>query len=140
MSAWTCPACQRLFGRRGQSHLCAPAMTLDEYFATGPAFERPIFDAVLPVLEDVAGQPLHVEPVAVGIFVKHERSWVELRPLTRWVALSFPLRDPPALRRIARRIRGSGGVTWCVVNLGAPGEVDAEVRALLEQSYLDTLR
>ncbi|HEX6568262.1 MAG TPA: hypothetical protein VF015_03825, partial [Acidimicrobiales bacterium] len=51
MPAWTCPECRRRFGRRNQSHECAPAMTLDEYFSTGPERERPIFEAVMAHLE-----------------------------------------------------------------------------------------
>ena len=44
MVAWVCPRCQRRFGRAGQSYECAPAMSLEAYFATGPAHERPVFD------------------------------------------------------------------------------------------------
>ena len=43
-------------------------MTLDEYFATGPDFERPVFEAVMAHLENVG--PVHVEPVSVGILLK----------------------------------------------------------------------
>src|SRR4051812_576471 len=35
---WTCPSCQRQFARSRQGHDCAPAMTLEEYFSTGPSF------------------------------------------------------------------------------------------------------
>jgi transposase-like protein len=37
---WTCPACDRHFGRRNQSHTCAPAMSVDAYFAARPAAHR----------------------------------------------------------------------------------------------------
>ncbi len=63
-------------------------MTLDEYFATGPSHERPVFDAVYEYLSTLG--PVHVEPVSVGIFIKTSGSFVELRPMTRWVAMSFP--------------------------------------------------
>ena len=43
---WVCPKCQRQFGRAKQSHECSPAMTLDEYFSTGPERERAIFEVV----------------------------------------------------------------------------------------------
>ena len=55
--SWTCPECKRLFGRTRQSHECAPAMTLDEYFSTGPPFERPVFDAVMDYLETLGAAP-----------------------------------------------------------------------------------
>ena len=35
--------------------------------------------------------PIHVEPVSVGIFLKRARGFAELRPMTKWVAVSFTL-------------------------------------------------
>lgn len=78
MPAWDCPTCGRRFARRGQSHDCEPAMTIEDYFATGPERERPIFDAVMRHLDSVG--PVHVEPVAVGIFLKRAASFAQLRP------------------------------------------------------------
>ena len=51
-----------------QGHECAPAMTLDEYFSTGPERERPIYEAVKAHLDTLG--PVIVEPVSVGIFLK----------------------------------------------------------------------
>src|SRR3984957_3710472 len=92
VAAWVCPKCGRRFSRVGQSHECAPAMSLAEYFSTGPVRERPIFEAVMRHLETLG--PVHVEPVSVGIFLKRARTFVELRPLQRWVAMSFSLAHP----------------------------------------------
>jgi hypothetical protein len=63
---WTCPDCARSFGRGNQSHQFAPALTVEEYFATGPEFERPIFEVVRAHLESLG--PVVVEPVQVGVF------------------------------------------------------------------------
>jgi hypothetical protein len=41
-------------------------MSVDEYFSTGPAHERPIFEAVMRHVNSLG--PVHVEPVSVGIF------------------------------------------------------------------------
>src|SRR2546423_15597449 len=101
MPPWTCPDCRRQFGRRNQSHECAPAMSLDDYFATGPDRERPIFDAVPAHLATVG--PIHVEPVSVGIFLKRSTTFAELRPMQRWVALSFVLSRSVEHAKIARR-------------------------------------
>src|SRR5438105_9317653 len=106
MPPWTCPRCQRQFGRRNQSHECAPAMSLDDYFSTGPERERPIFDAVMEHLDTVG--PVHVEPVSVGIFIKRSRTFAELRPKQRWMALSFVLSRTVDHPKIARRMSGSG--------------------------------
>ncbi|MGH9119765.1 MAG: DUF5655 domain-containing protein [Acidimicrobiales bacterium] len=134
MAAWTCPACRRRFGRRNQSHECAPAMSLDEYFATGPPFERPIFDAVLGHLESLG--PVHVEPVSVGILLKRSRSFAELHPMAKWVGLWFGVSRVIESDRIARRIR-TGSRTVHVVNLRGPDEVDDDVVAWLTEAYLD---
>ena len=133
--SWACPSCDRRFGRRNQSHECAPAMTLDEYFSTGPERERPIFEAVVAHLRSLG--EVHVEPVSVGIFIKRERGFVELRPKVRWVAMSFPLSRRLDHPRIARRIPGSGARTYHVVNLRAADDVDDEVRELLTQAWFD---
>jgi Domain of unknown function (DUF5655) len=131
---WACPSCGRQFGRRNQSHECEPAMSLDDYFATGPPRERPIFEAVRAHLESIG--PVQIEPVAVGIFIKKEKSFVELRSKRNWVALSFPLTRVVEHSKIARTIR-SGARTFHFVNLRGPEDVDDDVRAWLTESYLE---
>ena len=133
MPTWVCPECHRQFGRQRQSHECAPAMTLDEYFSTGPERERPIFEAVAGHLESLG--PIHVEPVSVGIFIKRSRTFVELRPKVKWEALSFSLPRVEPSHRISRRMK-SGSTTYHVVNLYGPDEVDDQVRDWLTESYL----
>lgn len=135
MPGWSCLDCGRLFARHRQSHECSPAMTLEEYFSTGPDFERPVFEAVMAHLETL-GQ-MHVEPVSVGIFIKAEGSFVELRPMTRWVALSFPLMRRLDHPRIARRPIPAGRRHFHVVNLAGPSDVDDQVKAWLSESYAD---
>jgi hypothetical protein len=133
---WVCPACGRQFGRRNQSHECAPAMSLDEYFSTGPERERPIFDAVMERLVSIG--PVHVEPVSVGIFLKRARTFAELRPMVKWVALSFGLSRTVDDPRIARKMKGSGTRVYHVVNLRDASEVDDQVAGWLAESYLDS--
>ena len=48
-------------------------MSLEEYFSTGPAHERPIFEAVIAHLATVG--PVHVEPGSVGIFLKRAQTF-----------------------------------------------------------------
>ena len=110
-------------------------MDLEAYFAGGPAFERPVFEAVLAHLETLG--PVHVEPVSVGIFVKSTGSLVELRPLTRWVAMSFPMSRRIHHPRIARKPAASGNRLFHVVNLAGPDDVDDQVRNWLTESYRD---
>jgi Domain of unknown function (DUF5655) len=133
MRAWTCPDCGRRFGRARQSHECAPAMTLDEYFATGPRHERPVFDAVMHHLEGVG--PVYVEPVSVGIFLKNPRKFAELRPLQRWTALSFYLRRPARHRTIVRKVVRYGERYLHVANVADPADLDDDLRDLLTEAY-----
>jgi hypothetical protein len=135
MDMWVCPDCGRQFGRQKQSHDCAPAMTLEEYFSTGPERERPIYEAVKAHLDTLG--PVHVEPVSVGIFIKRGRRFVDLRPKQKWVALSFVLPRTVDHPKIARRIV-SGNRTYHVVNARGPEDVDDQVCAWLTESYLDS--
>jgi hypothetical protein len=109
-------------------------MSVEEYFSTGPPHERPIFDAVMAHLATLG--PVHVEPVSVGIFLKRSTKFAELRPMVRWVALSFVL--PRVMRhpRMARKVYSSGHRHHHVVNLRTPEEVDDEVREWLTEAYL----
>ena len=131
---WTCPECARQFGRRGQTHECAPALTIEEYFATGPDFERPIFVVVREHVESLG--PVVVEPVQVGVFFKRGRTFAELRPKTRWVTLSFTMPVAVTDLRISRRIVASANRTYHETKLRLPSDVDADVRGWLTEAYL----
>ena len=135
MPGWTCPDCGRMFARRGQTHECSPAITLEEYFDTATQHERPVFDAVLAHLQTLG--PIHVEPVAVGIFLKADGSFVELRPMQKWVAMSFPLPRQARHRTITRAVVEYHGRYWHVANLRGPDDVDDDLRDLLTEAYLD---
>jgi hypothetical protein len=108
-------------------------MMLDEYFATGPPFERPIFEAVMAGLADVG--PIHVEPVSVGIFLKRSRGFAELRPMTKWMAVSFSLVRPLRSGRISRKVLPHGRRYHHVVNVRGPDEVDDELLGWLVEAY-----
>jgi Domain of unknown function (DUF5655) len=134
MAGWTCPECQRSFRRRNQSHQCTPAITVDEYFADRPAWERPIFEEVRDHLDSVGN--VQVEAVDVGIFFKRLSTFAELRPrrnrLTLSVLLSRRLRDP----RIVKRWEGSGARSAYFFDLREPADVDEDLRDWLTEAYL----
>lgn len=109
-------------------------MSLDDYLATGPPFERPVVEAVLAHVRSLG--EIHVEPVSVGVFVKAAGSWLELRPLTKWVALSFPLPRAVSSRRFTRKVALWNGRYYHFVNLRSADDVDDEVRTWLTESYL----
>jgi Domain of unknown function (DUF5655) len=111
-------------------------MTVDEYFATGPDHERPVFDAVMEHLAAVG--PVHVEPVSVGILLKSPRTFAELRPMRNWVAVSFTLRRVVRHRLIVRKpIANHGGRFYHVANVSSPNDLDDDIFGWLTEAYLD---
>ncbi|CAN5532231.1 DUF5655 domain-containing protein [soil metagenome] len=131
--AWDCPDCGRRFARKGQGHECAPAMTIDEYFSTGPSYERPIFDAVMAALDGVG--PVHVEPVSVGIFLKRAQTFAQLRPMTRWETLSFSLAREQRHPLMTRKVQRYGDRWWHVLNLTGADDVDDRIATWLAEAY-----
>ena len=134
VSRWRCPDCSREFGRTRQQHDCAPGLTVEEYFATGPPHERPVFDAVHAHLARY--EDLYVEPLAVGIFFKRRRTFAQLRPMRRWVQLSMLLPRKIDDPRISRKVVDLGRTYYHVLNIATPEQVDDVVRGWLDEAYL----
>lgn len=114
-------------------------MALDEYFSTGPPFERPVFDAVMARLADVG--PVHIEPVSVGIFLKRDSGeggagkFAELRPMTRWVSLALALPRPVVHPRFTAKAYPSGDRVHQRLRLEGPDAVDDLVGEWLAEAY-----
>jgi len=111
-------------------------MTIDEYFSTGPPHERPVFDEVLRRLDGIG--PIHIEPVSVGIFLKRAKTFVELRPMTKWVAVSFSLRRVARHPLITRRVVQYGSWQWHTANVARPEQIDDALVDLLTEAYLES--
>jgi len=108
-------------------------MTLEEYFTTGPPHERPVFDAVM---RHRAVGPVYVEPVSVGIFFKNVGKFAELRPMQKWVALSFSLPRPVRHRTIVRKVVLWHGRYFHIANLARPEDFDDDLAAWLTEAYV----
>lgn len=132
---WTCPECQRKFGRTNQGHDCAPGLSIEEYFETGPSFERPTFEAVLTHLQSEVDSEIYYEPVSVGIFFKRRTTFVQLRTMTKWVAVTFNLRRRVTSDRIARKVIEHGGRYHHVVNVADAADVDRQLLDWLTESW-----
>jgi hypothetical protein len=135
MIRWTCPRCDRQFGRANQSHVCVPGATVDESFAGPAARWRPIYDAIAA---HVAGLgPVHTDAVRVGVFLKNRRTFAEIRPKARalqlWLLLSRPIDDD----RVARRERVAAERYAHFVKLTAVSDVDDRLRGWLTEAYDD---
>ncbi len=137
-TGWTCPDCGRLFERTGQGHDCAPGLSIEEYFETGPTHERPVFEAVMSHVQSLG--PVHADVVSVGIFLKNPRKFAELRPMQHWVAISFPLSRRATHRTITRKVNLYGSKFWHVANVATPDDFDEALRDLLTEAYNDRLR
>jgi hypothetical protein len=108
-------------------------MSIEEYFSTGPPHERPVFEAVMAHLADVG--PVVVEPVSVGIFLKRARTFAELRPMQRWVALSFSLPRTVRHRLIVRKAIAYGRAYYHVANVAHPDDLDEALLDFLTEAY-----
>lgn len=109
-------------------------MSLDEYFATGPTFERPVFDAVMAHLNTL-GEPF-LEPVSVGVFVKRNGVGVlQLRPMTKWVALCLFMPRTVHDRRISRKPIPAGRVVYHIINVHGPDDVDDVVKGWITEAW-----
>ena len=87
MGRWVCPQCEREFDRTRQGHVCLPGNTVAETFAGARAWQRPICDAVIAHVESLG--PVHVDAVGVGVFLKHQSKFAELRPMARALSLAL---------------------------------------------------
>jgi len=107
-------------------------MPIEVKLAELPDGQREAAEAVLAHLEAVG--ELIVEAVGVGILVKRASTFIELRPKTKWLALSFILDREIEDRRISRTVLW-GDVRAHFIRLTSPADVDAQVRRWLTASY-----
>lgn len=109
-------------------------MDLEEYFQTGPDFERPIFEAVHGIVSDI-DPDVWFEPVSVGIFFKRRTRFLALRTMTRWIAVGFDLDRRLTSPRIARKVIEHSGRYHHVINVRGPDEVDEELAAWIREAW-----
>ena len=133
MTRWTCPECEREFGRAHQSHFCIPGCTVDETFAGRPGYQRAAYDLIAAHLEALG--PLYVDAVRVGVFLSGDRKFAEVGPKAR--SLSVALALPRGLddARVARVEPVSTGRVWNYLKLTRVEDVDDRFRAWLTEAY-----
>ncbi|GAA3237404.1 DUF5655 domain-containing protein [Nonomuraea helvata] len=133
MTRWTCPECDREFGRARQSHVCVPGCTVDETFAPHPPVYREIYDRLVGRLRRLG--PLHEDAVRVGVFLKSERKFAEIRPKARslnlWLELPRQVEHP----LIARALPIAGGRTAHVFKLNRVADVDEQILDWMAEAY-----
>jgi len=103
MARWTCPRCDREFGRTNQSHTCLPGNSVEATFRGRPPEQRAAYDMVVAHLATLGR--FHADAVQVGVFLKSDRKLAELRPKSKWLELTLYLGhaiDDPRVSRTAR--------------------------------------
>ena len=112
-------------------------MTVDDYFADGlgTELERPVFDAVIDVVAHIGA--VLIEPVSVGIFIKRPDGsrYLQLRPMKRWVALSFSLDRKLTHPKVSRKPVDYAGRWFHVLNVDGPAAIDETVAEWLGEAY-----
>jgi hypothetical protein len=133
VSRWTCPACEREFGRARQSHVCVPGGTVDETFAGHPGYQRAAYAQIAAHLRTLG--PLYEDAVRVGVFLANARKFAEVRPKVRSLSLSLilprPLHDP----RVARSWPMPAGRTVNFIKLTCVDDIDDQLRGWLTEAY-----
>src|SRR5947207_2592471 len=133
VTRWTCPRCEREFGRNHQSHVCVPGCTVDETFAGRPAVQRDVYEEIVGYLSTLG--PLHVDSVRVGVFRRRDAKFAELRPKARALSLELVLPRTVDDPRISRTLPMPFGRALHIVKLTDPAQVDDQLRDWLAESY-----
>ncbi len=102
--------------------MCAPGMTLEEYFAQAQPWEEPIFEVVEQHLSALAGDDLIIDPITMGIMFKHGPMVCELRSMKKWVALGFVLDRRLSSSRLSRKVIDYQGKFFHVINVDDPAD------------------
>jgi hypothetical protein len=130
---WTCPRCDREFGRANQAHTCVPGCTVDETFAGRDPRLRAVYDEVMAHLRTLG--ELHEDAVTVGVFLKRDRKLGELRPRSRDLLVYLFLPWPVDDSRLSR-VSGSGGPRAAHrLTLREVSDVDDQVREWLTIAF-----
>lgn len=114
--------------------MCAPGLTLDEFFAAARPEAEPIFRAINDHLITLDGD-LIVDPLAKKILFKNGPTFAILETMTKWVALGLTLRRRLESGRLSRKVVDYGGKYHHVLNLTSAEQVDDELLGWLEEAF-----
>lgn len=135
MSRWTCPQCDRDFGKTNQSHVCIPGCTVEETFAGRPEYQLESYERIAEHLRTLG--PLHEDAVTVGVFLLAERKFAEIRPKARSLEVMLVLPEAPESSRVSRILDRKPSRVWFSVKVTEPDQVDEELLSWLSAAYLD---
>ena len=133
MARWTCPRCDREFGKTKQSHTCIPGGSVDDTFRGKPPEQRAIYDAIAAHLKTLGR--VHVDAVTVGVFLKTDRKLAELRPKSKWLSCNLYMLYEIDDARVARSLRLSSERFMNEIKLRTVDDVDEQVREWLTEAF-----
>ena len=113
--------------------MCVPGCTVEECFAGRPPAQREIYDAVMDHLTMLG--PVHADVVRVGVFLKHESKFAELRPKVRSLSLALVLPRVVDDARIARSERISVERVANFLKLTSVVDLDEQLLDWLSEAY-----
>ena len=133
MGRWTCPRCDREFGRAHQAHTCVPGGTVEESFAGRPDYQAEAYWRIMDHLAKLG--PVHADSVKVGVFLLSDRKFAEIRPMARALSVNLLMSRPLEGARVVRSERITAERFWSVVRVKDPGEVDDVLCGWLTEAY-----
>ncbi len=115
--------------------MCAPGLTLDEFFAGARPEAEPIFRVIDDHLQTLDGD-LIVDPVnAKKILFKNGPTFCILESMTKWVAIGFNLRRRLESGRLSRKVVDYQGKYFHVINLTDAEQVDDALLEWLTEAF-----
>ena len=113
--------------------MCVPGATVDDSFAGPAARWRPIYDAIAGHVTGLG--PVHEDAVKVGVFLKHHKTFAQVRPQARSLTLYLFLPRPLDDERVTKQIRVASERFVHFVKLTAVTDVDDQLRGWLTEAY-----
>ena len=108
-------------------------MDLDEWLKTSPDHERPVAERLIQLVDHLPGAFL--EPVQVGLFVKRNSNFAQLRTRTKWTALSIKLAREVPRPAPDLKIQRMGSRYFHTYNLRAAGDLTEFLEDLIAEAY-----
>ncbi len=136
MALWRCPDCDRPFSRRGQTHLCRPGRSLEDFLDDYEPEDRAIVAAVQEHLDEL-GDDVELEAVDVGVFFIRRTKFIELRPRRRGLRLTVKLRRDLPDGFVVRSVPIAADRWAHMIDLETADAVDDEIRGLIAEGYAE---
>ncbi len=135
MARWVCARCDREFGRANQSHTCVPGGTVEESFAGRPDYQAEAYRRIMAHMAALG--PVHADSVTVGVFLKSDRKFAEIRPMARGLSVGLLMSRPIDDTRASRVERIASGRFASFVRITDPDQVDDVLCGWLTEAYDD---